>query len=441
MTYKPEKGSRQPVVLYDQDNKAIDVSGIKELSSIKGDLEMVKDNQGRLYGKYGEAWVPVKVNAEGQLELSTIGALDLVDNPNRELGKVQLSGTIAELQTDLLSTIAYNTGMGGIKVSSWSNVQHIVRAGLHHQVFQVGDQFMALFDGNPVVWVVIGIDHDKPSNQLYKHSLTLQLHDCILNCEFDAREALHYTTDGLSAGTYNFTHSGTSYQFTLTESVPPGGQLTFPWVHDTDILTTRVSSFASQSSTTAIETVGISAGADGITITETNDISRCRYGSNNYAESNIREWLNSEANSHVWTPQTIYDRPSTEAPYTGAGFLNLLDPDLVAVLGAVDKQVARNTVTDDDGQDNFSDKVFLLSRVEAGYGSEGTVAGEEVYLFYEGLQNADKIKLLGNSARNWWLRSPDVGESSRVRYVNASGALSSSVAYSSYGAAPACCIV
>ena len=73
MTYKPEKGSRQPVVLYDKDNKAIDVSGIKELSSIKidtgkiaGDLKLVKDNQGRLYGKYGEAWIPVKVDSEGR---------------------------------------------------------------------------------------------------------------------------------------------------------------------------------------------------------------------------------------------------------------------------------------------------------------------------------------------------------------------------------------
>jgi hypothetical protein len=73
MTYKPEKGSRQPVVLYDKDNKAIDVSGIEELSSVKidtgkiaGDLKLVKDNQGRLYGKYGEAWIPVKVDSEGR---------------------------------------------------------------------------------------------------------------------------------------------------------------------------------------------------------------------------------------------------------------------------------------------------------------------------------------------------------------------------------------
>jgi len=71
--YKPETSNRQPVVLYDKDNKAIDVSGIEELSSVKidtgeiaGDLKLVKDNQGRLYGKYGEAWIPVKVDSEGR---------------------------------------------------------------------------------------------------------------------------------------------------------------------------------------------------------------------------------------------------------------------------------------------------------------------------------------------------------------------------------------
>lgn len=97
MTYKPEKGSRQPVVLYDKDNKAIDVSGIEELSSIKidtgkiaGDLELVKDNQGRLYGKYGEAWIPVKVDSEGRPIISQGPA-------GTEPWPVQLSGTIVTI--------------------------------------------------------------------------------------------------------------------------------------------------------------------------------------------------------------------------------------------------------------------------------------------------------------------------------------------------------
>jgi hypothetical protein len=127
---------------------------------------------------------------------------------------------------------------------------------------------------------------------------------------------------------------------------------------------TAITTYAADRTTT-IETglvVTQSAGAD--TLSPVNHHQRCRYGSNNYVESAIRQWLNSEDETFVWEPQTPFDRPSTTAPYTGGGFLHRLDPDLVAVLGAVDKQVARNTVTDGGGQDLFSDKVFLLSRVE-----------------------------------------------------------------------------
>jgi len=56
--------------------------------------------------------------------------------------------------------------------------------------------------------------------------------------------------------------------------------------------------------------------------------------------------------------------------------LHQLDPDLVAVLGAVDKQVTRNTVTDGGGQDLFSDKVFLLSRVEVMEGPRERLAAK-----------------------------------------------------------------
>ena len=368
-------------------------------------------------------------------------------------GEVTLSGTFAEdilskmdLANSLLALISH--GQTKAVLNSWQQVQHIVRAGLHHQVFQIGDQFVATFDGQPVVWDVIGIDHDKPTDPRFTHSLTIQSHDCLLNAQFSAPQALFYTEPGLAAGTYNFAHGGTSYQFTLTQPVPAGGQLTFPWAYDTDILTTKVSSFPSRTSTTAIETVGISVGIGGSTLSPINDISRCRYGSNNYLESSIREWLNSDSASHAWTPQTIYDRPSTGAPYSGAGFLNRLDPELVAVLGAVDKQVARNTVTDGGGQDLFSDKVFLLSRVEVYGGNEGVVTGEKPYDYYASMASSPttaaldgRIKLLGSSARTWWLRSPNPGHSHGPRRVLTDGQVYHHGASNANGAAPACCIV
>ena len=348
-----------------------------------------------------------------------------------------------ETTNSLLALIARNTI--DLPVTSWQQVQHIVRAGLHHQVFQIGDQFVATFDGQPVVWDVIGIDHDKPTDPRFTHSLTIQSHDCLLDAQFSAPQALYYAETPLPAGEHRFTLSGVQYAFTTSQVVPAGGQVFISGWETDGYVPTAITTYAADR-TTAVETdlvVTQSAGAD--TLSPVNHHARCKYGSNNYTESAIRQWLNSEAQAFAWVPKTNYDRPST---YSGGGFLHQLDPDLVAVLGAVDKQVARNTVTDDGGQDLFSDKVFLLSRVEVYGGTEGETSGEAPYPYYESLAPSPttavldgRIKYLGSSARYWWLRSPYTGTANSVRPVTTSGSVTNYLAANSIGAAPACCIV
>ena len=273
-----------------------------------------------------------------------------------------------ETTNSLLALIARNTI--DLPVTSWQQVQHIVRAGLHHQVFQIGDQFVATFDGQPVVWDVIGIDHDKPTDPRFTHSLTIQSHDCLLNAQFDAPEP------------------------------------------------------------------------------DNPDGDRQQYGNNRYIHSAIRQWLNSEEEEFTWQPQHQYDVAPTGALYDGPGFLKLLDPDLVAVLGAVDKQVARNTVTDGGGQDLFSDKVFLLSEVEVAGSSGGETGGEAPYPYYESMTPSPtagavdgRIKYLGDSARYWRLRSPSLTRAGSQRHVGSDGSLGSSPASNSNGVAPAVVIV
>jgi len=273
-----------------------------------------------------------------------------------------------ETTNSLLALIARNTI--DLPVTSWQQVQHIVRAGLHHQVFQIGDQFVTEFNGAPSVWVVIGIDHDKPTDPRFTHSLTIQSHDCLVDAQFDAPEPDNPNSD------------------------------------------------------------------------------RQQYGNNRYLHSAIRQWLNSAETTFTWQPQHQYDVAPTGAPYDGAGFLKLLDPELVAVLGAVDKQVARNTVTDGGGQDLFSDKVFLLSRVEVYGGNEGVVTGEKPYDYYASMASSPttaaldgRIKLLGSSARDWWLRSPATGYAYIVRGVGTDGQVGSNYACYARAAAPAVVIV
>ena len=84
----------------------------------------------------------------------------------------------------------------------------------------------------------------------------------------------------------------------------------------------------------------------------------------------------------------------------------------------------------------MEDKVWLLSRVEMGYGTEGVTTGEQVYERWNGATNAERIKLLSGSPRHWWLRPPYVSYQSGARYVNTDGTLNGNYSYDSLGLAP-----
>lgn len=333
-------------------------------------------------------------------------------------------------------------------VDSWQKVQDIVRAGLADKAFRIGDQFVANYNSSPVVWNVIGIDHDKPTDINYTHSLTLQAQDCIMNCQFDAPEALYYAETELTAGTHIFTLNALQYSFITTKTVPAGGQVVGSAWSGNTYIPTAITTYAADR-TTVIESGLVVTSATGTdTLTPINNHARCRYGSNSYIESAIKQFINSSATTFAWTPKTGYDRPPSGAPFTGGGFLKLLDPELVSVIGAVDKQVARNTVSDGGGQDLFSDKVFLLSPKEIFGTNEGTITGENAYAWYSSLAGvatnsalAGRSKYLTGSARYWWLRSPDVGTSHYPRSVATTGGVSYYGAYNALGLAPACCIV
>jgi hypothetical protein len=358
-----------------------------------------------------------------------------------------------DTQNALLASIASHTGTEGIAINNWEDVQRLVRMGLAEKMFKPGDQFISSYgDSGQIVWDVLGF-RDVPTDRKYTYAMTLQAHNCILNVQFDAPEALYFAEAELPAGEQVFTLNNLKYTFTTGQAVPVGGQVVIVSWQSTEgagqYVPTKITTYAADRMTpieSELDVAPVESGED--TLTPVNHHQRCRYGSNNYVESAIRQWLNSDAASFAWTAKTNFDRPPVEAPYTGAGFLKLLDPELVAVLGAVDKQVARNTVSDGGGQDLFSDKVFLLSRVEVFGGTEGTTTGEQAYPYYSTLAAnpttdalAGRIKYLDGSTRGWWLRSPSPGNAYSPRSVNASGTVNSNDAVYAYGAAPACCIV
>ena len=217
----------------------------------------------------------------------------------------------------------------------------------------------------------------------------------------------------------------------------------FPWGYNLQSSTIKISTYESRTSTTAIESnISVTEGANGTALTPTNHTHRIRYGSNNWQQSALRQWLNSNADAGgVWTPKTIYDRPPTWAA-SEAGFRNGLDADFLAVTGAVKKRTALNTITDGGGYIDTEETFFLPSRGEIGSTNEGGINEGVPYQYYEdmlvnGVRNDGelpaRIKYLGGSPRSVWLRSPDVGYARYVRSVYTSGAVNGNSASGAFG--------
>lgn len=347
---------------------------------------------------------------------------------------------------------AINAGISALAaktmLTSWDDVVHAARLGTADKLIAVGDSFTCTRGSGQsqqtITWDVANVT---------PNAVTLLCHECLMNLQFGAPQALYYTADGLAAGTYNFVYDDTnSAQFTLTNAVPAGGQITLAWQSGA-VTTAKVSTYSGSSSTQAIDSdVSVSEGSQGTALTGAglNNIERARFGSNNYEKSAIRQWLNSNAAAgSVWTAKTDFDRPPVWATTT-EGFLNGLDEDFLAAVGESQVVTALNTTTDGGGSVTLNDKFFLPSSYEM-YAemvyntAEGTQWGLYSRLGEQpitGASNAcpQRVKYLTTgTARFYFTRSPHITES-RVRIIKPDGAATADSAYAQLGAVPACVI-
>ena len=361
-------------------------------------------------------------------------------------------------------------------VSTWADIRNAVRMGLGATLFPAGYEFTTVDSdtGVSVVWAVRGHDHHTPANSRLAHSMTLEMKYVYSNAngsqkavQYDAQEALYYAADGLSAGTYHFTvanqawfaaDNGKSFQFTLAESVPAGGQVVVSATYNQTFAGKSVKTYASPSSTAVIETTTLAEGNGGTSLGTTNGegninhLHRIVLGSNNYAQSAARQWLNSAAAAgSVWAPTNKFDRaPSWATTYNG--FIHSLPADFLAVVEPAVIPCRTNSIFECASLDGteftvnqvyeLKDKFFLLSRPEI-YGSwdSATYKDGELLDYYEGLTNAERRKYDNvGSVRYAWLRSPTPSFASDARIVGTDGSLSSNGAYNSSGVAPACII-
>ena len=372
----------------------------------------------------------------------------------------------------------------GWNIDSFAAVREIVKGGNGKRYFPVGTQFTVPhteYGGGSLLFDVVAHDVHKNPNDLTAHTMTLLMHHCIYGRQIDASELLWANTgdSALAAGAYNFTlykgsnggqtYEDGTYQFTTTKPIPAGGG----WTHNNvgvwyanaadykpeNITSGTVTTY--DAAGTVLESgLAVTAGSGGTalgtasnakadcvnTIGTFNSIMRRAYGSNNWAESAARQWLNSSAAANSWWQrQTIFDMVPSYA--NKAGFLAGLDPDFVDALGAVDITTARNTIYEMGdtlgGSYTTRDKLFLPSMTEIGLGSNDSVAEGGVLPLYDGATQTDRIKYdqaAQTTARHWWLRSPLPWSAEGVRIVNPSGVLSSSIATGGNGLAAACVI-
>lgn len=176
--------------------------------------------------------------------------------------------------------------------------------------------------------------------------------------------------------------------------------------------------------------------------------------SNNWKNSDIRRWLNSDGAAGEWW--TSLDSGDAEPSYASTdGFLKGLDNEFKNVIGTVTKHTKtflRNNVTE---VNDTPDKMWLPSRQELFAADSDDGPSGITYPYYKkNSQHSEfnsgndvcreKTVVSGTSTTwvNWWTRTIDSNDSTLEFSVNISGAVDQTFsAVGKYYIAPVCCIV
>ena len=418
-------------------------------------------------------------SADTGTTFKTVSATDTITDAIEKVQNNALynKSNILSIQDVIGSILVYGT-------QSWDTVQAIVRSGLAPQYYPVGTLLYDNMDESTgKAFRVVGYDNffdETLTDQGYSHSMTLLEEKLNYpSIQFDAPEAwLYLSYDGqdiVSGTAYRFTipnydasYGGNkTYIFTATANVSKetaadagdGGQLTLAWAYQQN--PSSVNAFENSSSTTPLfgnngasisewngtdecinlGTIKLAMSDADSTYGKLNHIHRVRYGSNNYYQSGMRQWLNATTASDWWQPTTIFDR--VYGSRSTAGRLSTLNANMVAKIATPTITCITNNLFETgfalNTQYTVKDKIFLLTHTEVGLSDNPNIGNTLAY--YVGAANSKRIKYkTDNTAQHWWLRTPYPSNANLERIVSTSGALNYISAYTSTGAAAACII-
>lgn len=156
---------------------------------------------------------------------------------------------------------------------------------------------------------------------------------------------------------------------------------------------------------------------------------RSQYGNNRYSQSNIDQWLNSQAEPGTWyTPRHSKDAPPNDSNVNSgdgdyekeAGFLASFEEKFRnAILNSTIRVVKPDI--DGGGYEDITRKIYLLSTTEVGFPNEKGVAEGSLWTYFNGSssKNAyptaeavnkseykDSSQLNTSTPYKWWLRTP-----------------------------------
>lgn len=370
---------------------------------------------------------------------------------------------------DYLRKMSYAIGGEVSKPTTAEEVRIACRNNNIRGLLEVGEAMQFEVDGVKRNFLVMDlIENGQHSSGLklldgLKTGVIFQSELILDELQFDAKEAFYANTENMTAGTYNFTLTeysyytadvGKTFQFTVSQTIPANSKFVRNAGHNVTLAGTTMSIYK-EDGTTLIGTVTLTEGSDGTSLGELkhskngnfNSSQRASLGNNNWKESALRQFLNSDSDTTgFWTAQNIWDMPPSWNN-SKKGFMSLLSDDLKNNIAKVERHTYRNTVCDNGGYDTTYDKIWLPSRKEVYMPSETDSDDTKPFAYYqEGSQytspsvSADPIRVMTNtsgSIRYWWLSSPHVGGAGSVRRVNLAGANDFSTANNPNGVAPA----
>ncbi len=361
-------------------------------------------------------------------------------------------------------------------LKDWKTIRRIVQSGNARKYFPLGHEFVT-YDSERqqnITWRVVGYDHYTPVDSSIKHTMVLESKYILSTTSGNANVANYgfgqafYCAENepLEAGSYYFTvrnnaffaaDNGKSFGFTLTKDVPQGGYLVLTGAFKKSLEGTQIISRQSNSASAAqIESVVLTESTEGTSLGNTgtatlNDIARARVRSNNYAQSYIRKWLNSNKvlSEASFEPQTKFDYYLNYE--VKSGFLSALPRDFVDCLVTVNLDNNANDVYEVNSLDGSSftagenyqtqDKMFFLSSTEMSGISYTAVVGKQLE-YYKDKQLADYIKTnVSGTKQTYYVRQTDRNTTYYVAAISqADGATSTLLATNAQRVVPACVI-